>query len=162
MAEWRDALIADALSDGALAGFQAGLVNTAMDTAVNLAATKIPYISGFVELAQIAYDPEAWLQAQSQATFGKFSVGFDQIMNGDGWDARLVYTGGGSPRQLALDLANRHIYFADGARPAIYRVDLSGANETLVIDDVAGQFDAPVDGAGMHDQQVGIACHVIE
>jgi len=82
----RGALIADALSDGAVAGFKAGMVNTAMDTAVNLAATKIPYISGFVELAQIAYDPEAWLQAQSQATFGKFSKGFDQILNGDAWD----------------------------------------------------------------------------
>ncbi len=82
----RAALIGDALGGGFLAGVEAGAINVLMDSAVNVAATKIPYISGFVELAQIAYDPEAWLQAQSQATFGKFSKGFDQIINGDAWD----------------------------------------------------------------------------
>lgn len=79
----RGALIRDALSSGALAGFQAGIQTLAIDTLINVASTRIPYLQGFVEIARIAYDPAAWLEGQSQATVGKIANGLDQIWNGD-------------------------------------------------------------------------------
>src|SRR5690606_34125991 len=47
----RGALIWDALSSGGLAGFEAGVKSLAIDTLINVASTKIPYLQGFVEMA---------------------------------------------------------------------------------------------------------------
>ncbi len=78
----RDALIADALSGGALAGFQAGLKGVAIDTAINIASSRIPYLQGFVEAARILYDPQAWLEGTSQATVGNMINGGAMLWEG--------------------------------------------------------------------------------
>ncbi|MCB9529465.1 MAG: hypothetical protein H6701_13955 [Myxococcales bacterium] len=78
----RDALIADALSGGAMAGFQAGLKNIAIDTAINIASSRIPYLQGFVEMARIAYDPAAWLEGTVQGTYGNVVQGGSMLWEG--------------------------------------------------------------------------------
>lgn len=78
----RDALIADALSGGALGGFQAGLKNIAIDTAINIASSRIPYLQGFVEMARIAYDPAAWLEGTVQSTYGNVVQGGAMLWEG--------------------------------------------------------------------------------
>lgn len=78
----RNALIADALGGGALAGFQAGLKNIAIDTAINMASSRIPYLQGFVEAARIIYDPQAWLEGTAQATVGNMVNGGKMLWEG--------------------------------------------------------------------------------
>jgi hypothetical protein len=78
----RDALISDALSGGALAGFQAGLKNVAIDTLINVASSRIPYLQGFVEMARIAYDPQAWLEGTVQSTVGNMVNGGAMLWEG--------------------------------------------------------------------------------
>lgn len=79
----RGALIGDALKDGAWAGFKSGAQAAIIDTVVNTAFSRVPVVSGFLEMARIAYDPEAYLQGILQGTAGKAVQGIEKIMTGD-------------------------------------------------------------------------------
>ncbi|MEZ4462998.1 MAG: hypothetical protein R3F43_00410 [bacterium] len=78
----RDALIRDALTGGAADGFVAGLKNVAIDTAINIASSRIPYLQGFVEMAKIAYDPAAWLEGTVAGTYGNAVKGGQMLLEG--------------------------------------------------------------------------------
>lgn len=51
----RAELVQNALTGGAWQGFKGGLMSVAMDTVINMAGSKIPYLSGFVEMGNIVY-----------------------------------------------------------------------------------------------------------
>ncbi|MCP4805543.1 MAG: hypothetical protein GY913_15600 [Proteobacteria bacterium] len=79
----RNALVMDALAGGAMAGFLSGAKAAAIDLVVNTALSRVPVVSGFLEMARIAYDPAGYLQSLSQSTIGKAVIGVEQIMSGD-------------------------------------------------------------------------------
>ena len=51
----RGALVLQSLGSGAASGLAQGATSVLMDTAINAASTKIPYLSGFVEIGRGAY-----------------------------------------------------------------------------------------------------------
>lgn len=63
-------LVGDALLGGAAGGVVSGAGAFVVDTALNVAAKRIPYGSGFIAMGQMftAGGPAAWWQAQSEAT----------------------------------------------------------------------------------------------
>jgi len=86
----RAALVGKALGKGALGGVVRGLGEFAISLAIEQGSKKIPYLSGFVEIAQIAYDPKGWFNANWDATAGKLSKGWsDAFGAGKDWVTRL-------------------------------------------------------------------------
>ncbi len=55
-------LALEALGAGAADGFAQGAQAAIIDVVLNKATSKIPYASGFIAMAQIAYDPNKWFQ----------------------------------------------------------------------------------------------------
>lgn len=51
----REELVTNALTGGAWTGFTGGLKSVAIDTVLNVAGSKIPYLSGFVEIGNLVY-----------------------------------------------------------------------------------------------------------
>lgn len=58
----RGELIGDALAEGALEGVQEGATEFIADQVVEAATSKIPYADGFINMAQLAYDPKKWVE----------------------------------------------------------------------------------------------------
>ncbi|MCA9979577.1 MAG: DUF4157 domain-containing protein, partial [Anaerolineales bacterium] len=52
----------DALKEGALEGFKAGVTDFAKDQAIQLATAKIPYADGMISFVQLASDPKKWVE----------------------------------------------------------------------------------------------------
>lgn len=76
-------LVKDALVGGALEGAAEGVKSVVIDSIISAASTKIPYLSGFVEAAKIAYDPVAWATGVWEQGPKKLGEGFGKIFSGD-------------------------------------------------------------------------------
>lgn len=71
----RDALIGEASGSMGAAAMGAGM-NLGVDTALDVATSKIPFVSGFIELGKMALDPKGWVAdmvAGYTGSFGKMS-----------------------------------------------------------------------------------------
>jgi hypothetical protein len=78
-------LVGQALGGGAMAGAKEGAVSVVIDTAINMASSKIPYLSGFVEMGRLIYDPKKYGEDTLKGLTGggKFGSGFEKVMSGN-------------------------------------------------------------------------------
>lgn len=54
-------MVWEAVRDGAASGFVEGVTTLAIDTAINVATSRIPYLQGAVELVRLVRDPQKYL-----------------------------------------------------------------------------------------------------
>ncbi|MCB9759673.1 MAG: hypothetical protein H6739_07505 [Alphaproteobacteria bacterium] len=81
----RGEMVTNALAGGAWQGLQSGLVSVAIDTLINVASSKIPYLSGFVEIGRVLYDPAGWLESTGKNLLGggKIGSGLEKLGSGN-------------------------------------------------------------------------------
>ncbi len=91
VSDWdRAVLVAKAVGKGAGGGFVRGVGELGISLLIQQGSKKVPYLSGFVEIAQIAYDPKGWYEANTAATWGKLSSGWsDAFGSGKDWVTRI-------------------------------------------------------------------------
>lgn len=57
----RDALLGETMGQGLGQGAMGAGINLAADTGLDVATSKIPFVSGFIELGKMAMDPKGWV-----------------------------------------------------------------------------------------------------
>jgi len=68
-------LVLDALGTGAAKGAYEGVKGILLDTAINVASTKIPYLAGIVEVLSFAWDPKGWIEGVGNGLMGGGNFG---------------------------------------------------------------------------------------
>ncbi len=77
-------LIGEALLAGGAEGFVNGAQQMLIDAVLNKATKNIPYASGFIAIAQIAYDPKKWWEENVQgAIVDKAAGGWNKLTSGE-------------------------------------------------------------------------------
>lgn len=78
-------LVGQALGGGAMAGAKEGAVSVVIDTALNMASSKVPYLSGFVEMGRLIYDPKKYGEDTLKGLTGggKFGSGWEKVTSGN-------------------------------------------------------------------------------
>ena len=69
-------IVLKAIGKGALVGFLRGLGDLALAMTIEKAGKRIPYLGGFAEIAQFAFDPKGWISANKESTLGKLKKGW--------------------------------------------------------------------------------------
>ncbi len=80
-------ILGDAFAQGAVSGLTDGAVSLATGTIMELATQKVPYAGGFIAMAEIAYNPEAWFESNVMGIGKKaeaMASGFVDAFSGEG------------------------------------------------------------------------------
>jgi len=78
-------MLSEALGQGALQGLKEGAFSIVVDTAINAASSKIPYLAGFIEVFQFAMDPLEYGKSvlDGLGGKGKYAQAFARFKSGD-------------------------------------------------------------------------------
>jgi hypothetical protein len=81
----RGQLVMNALGQGAMSGLVEGGKAIAMDTAINMASSKIPMVAGFVEMGKLLWDPQGYAvnTLNGLTGGGKFGEAWTRFTSGD-------------------------------------------------------------------------------